>query len=184
MKLFESDDKQPIGFVEAFAGALPERLLELFSKWLKAAPQSSNRPRPEFSFDDLWGYFRCELRMRVLGICANDMTLFRFPVDDVSKYQIVRKAMNHADVPASRRQERSANAARLPANTFDPIMAEVADVCSNDWIEMFVVQGKSWFSLDDDKIYTFIRHFQKYGMRLCPTKDKNYSLTESTKSKT
>ena len=162
------EEKLKLDAFDAFAGALPLQFLLLFKKWLCTG---TDRNAVNVSLDDLVGWLRCELIMRIFNGSSQDLEWWGAAETDRNRYKRVRLAMTKADRPVSKREVLDGTARAMPG-TFDPINIELEQACCKEWIDMFFVNGSSWVDIDDDKLNHSSKNFPKYGYRVTPTKDK------------
>lgn len=164
------EEKLKLDAFDAFAGALPLQFLLLFKKWLCTG---TDRNAVNVSLDDLVGWLRCELIMRIFNGSSQDLEWWGAAETDRNRYKRVRLAMTKADRPVSKREVLYGTARAMPG-TFDPINIELEQACCKEWIDMFFVNGSSWVDIDDDKLNHSSKNFPKYGYRVTPTKDKKF----------
>ena len=171
VKLFGTDDKQPINAVAAFAAALPQGFLISFNKYLRysRAKDQPGSPQP-WSFNDIISFILCEKKMRLYNASASELKEYGVSKEHYEQFRRVRIALSKADVPFYKRPVHEG--ARAPANTFDPVIAEGIEECNKLWTSLFFVSMVSACDLDDDKQPNSSPSWKKYGMRMQPTKEK------------
>ena len=167
-KKLKLEDKDVLGALAAFAGALPEDLLHLFHQWLTDTDSDEGKA---VKFEDIVEFIRCEIVMRLYSVSANQLDQFDMTSEQIESYEKVRKAMNAADKPSSTKQHNTAGATPV-ANTIDPLVKEAVRVVNKEWVKLFFVLGVSWMDIDDDKLNFCSQLWKKYGFKMTPTKDK------------
>ena len=168
-QLFLVEEHQPIDPAAAFAAVLPRQFLEYFHDYLKTSLKENEHAT--WTFSDIMTFLRCEVLMRIYDASAAELEDYGVTVDEVSRFQRVRKALTKADKPASKRRVVDGGA-QLPACTFDPILNSAIDACNKHWTDLFFVAGNSWCDIDDDKIPNTSPLWKQFGMKMTPTKDK------------